>query len=181
MFAGECDKRKEQLLQLQRSKLDRHMRELHTLKKVRCMYQPSLPFSWFQIPPSLPSFLPPSLPPSPSFSQMCGHQEQEISSLRNQLRAANKPHPPAPPAIERGGTGSSVMDELTELLERAGIEQPASLHPVSHSPPTVMKHVAVSLTSRAAVSPLSTPLRAPLPSSSSPPPPPPPPPPHPPH
>ena len=32
---GECDRRKEQLLQLQRSKLERHMREMDTLKKVR--------------------------------------------------------------------------------------------------------------------------------------------------
>jgi hypothetical protein len=33
-MAGECDKRKEKLLQLQRSKLERHMKEMDTLKKM---------------------------------------------------------------------------------------------------------------------------------------------------
>ena len=40
---GECDRRKEQLLQLQRSKLERHMREMDTLKKVytsKCIQNP---------------------------------------------------------------------------------------------------------------------------------------------
>ena len=34
IVTGECDKRKEKLLQLQRSKLERHMKEMDTLKKV---------------------------------------------------------------------------------------------------------------------------------------------------
>ena len=33
-YIGECDKRKEKLLQLQRSRLERHVQEMDTLKKV---------------------------------------------------------------------------------------------------------------------------------------------------
>lgn len=102
MPAGECDKRKEKLLQLQRSKLERHMRELDTLKKVVISKPLSLSDNDKVILP-----------------QMCHHQDEQIVSLKKQIQDADAlpllPRQPQPQEL----VGSEV-DELTDLLEDVG-------------------------------------------------------------
>ena len=63
LCAGECDKRREKLMLLQRAKMERHMREMDTLIQVR--RQDPLPLSLSPLSPS-PSLSPSPLPPSPS-------------------------------------------------------------------------------------------------------------------
>ena len=54
---------------------------------------------------------------------MCSHQDKQIATLKKQLQAITIPKPSPwqllPPPVVQDGAGSEV-DELTELLERAG-------------------------------------------------------------